>query len=67
MERESEWRCTHCRTLLGVQRGERLYIRIRKSQFVLVGARDTVIATCGVCSRTDERPRELVTQGIGAQ
>ena len=56
MDREAEWRCPKCRTILGVQRGERLYVRFKKFQYLFVGTHDTVIATCGNCSLTDERP-----------
>jgi RNase P subunit RPR2 len=60
LDSKSEWRCQKCQTLLGLQQDDRLYVRFRKMQYVLVGSQDTVIATCGVCGRTDERPAELL-------
>ena len=59
MSTQTEWRCTNCRTVLGSQKGDRLYIRFRKFQYVLIGPSHAVIATCGVCARTDERPPDL--------
>lgn len=62
MESLSVWRCRRCQTRLGEQRGERLYLRLRKFQYVVVGAQDAIVATCGVCGLTDEAPdRGLVS------
>jgi hypothetical protein len=55
----TEWRCRKCRTLLGERVGDRLYLRFRKFQFVVLGVRDAVVATCGNCFLTDEAPGRI--------
>ena len=65
MEQLSEWRCRKCRTLLGEQNGERLYLRFKKFQYVVVGRQDPVIATCGVCGLTDEASQRQAANPAG--
>lgn len=48
---EREWRCKKCETLLGVERGGRLYLKYKKAQFVVQGA---VLAVCRSCAELNE-------------
>ena len=52
---EKEWRCKECETLLGVDRGARLYLRYKQAQYVVDGSDYSVIAVCRNCSTVNER------------
>jgi hypothetical protein len=54
---ETEWRCPHCGTLHGVERGGKLHLRYKTSRFVITGH---VLAVCRRCS-------EFCELTIGAQ
>lgn len=47
-----EWRCSGCRTLLGVERGGKLFLRYKQVQYVVVGE---VIAICRTCGLANDR------------
>lgn len=55
MEAEKEWRCKDCDTLLGIERGSRLYLRYKQAQYVVDGSNYNVIAVCRNCSAVNER------------
>ena len=48
---EREWRCKQCETLLGIERGGKLYLKYKKAHFVVQGA---VLAVCRSCSELNE-------------
>lgn len=49
---ESEWRCSHCRKLLGVTDGNRLHLRFSRGHEYLVGM--PVIGVCRGCRTLNE-------------
>lgn len=51
---EIEWRCKRCRTLLGIQAGQRIRVSYRKAQFVIEGRDCSVMAVCHTCSTLNE-------------
>lgn len=53
---EKEWRCKECDTLLGVERGARLYLRYKQAQYIVDGDY-AVLAVCRNCSTVNERTR----------
>jgi len=55
MEAEREWRCRECDTLLGIERGSRLYLRYKQAQYIVDGRDYNVIAVCRNCSAVNER------------
>jgi len=61
---EREWRCSRCRTLLGICRNGRLHLQYKKVQYLVDGK---VVAVCRTCSAINEadskRPLERVLQG----
>jgi hypothetical protein len=46
-----EWRCSQCQSLLGNRRNGKLYVKLKKTQLVIVGS---VVAVCGCCAELNE-------------
>jgi RNase P subunit RPR2 len=53
---EKEWRCKECDTLLGVERGTRLYLRYKQAQYIVDGDY-AVLAVCRNCTTVNERSK----------
>jgi RNase P subunit RPR2 len=53
---EKEWRCKECDTLLGVERGARLYLRYKQAQYIVDGDY-AVLAVCRNCTTVNERSK----------
>jgi RNase P subunit RPR2 len=53
---EKEWRCKECDTLLGVERGARLYLRYKQAQYIVDGD-FAVLAVCRNCTTVNERSK----------
>lgn len=52
---EKDWRCKKCDTLIGIERGARLYLRFKQAQYIVDGDDYNVIAVCRNCSTINER------------
>jgi hypothetical protein len=48
---DREWRCSVCESVLGVERNGRLYVRVRRAQYVVRGE---VLAVCRDCAALNE-------------
>jgi len=61
---EREWRCSRCRTLLGIWRNGRLHLQYKKAQYLVDGKVLAVCRTCSAINEADsEKPLERVLQG----
>lgn len=49
---EKEWRCTHCRKLLGIRDGNRLHLKFSRGHEYLVGM--PVTGVCRGCRTLNE-------------
>lgn len=59
-----EWRCSRCRTLLGIWQNEKLHLQYKKAQYLVNGRVLAVCRTCSAISEADsDKPVESVTQG----
>ena len=49
-----EWRCRSCDSLLGVQLGEQVYLKIRRLQYFIRGRAFVVMTVCRSCQTVNE-------------
>lgn len=56
-----EWRCSECRTLLGVEQGGKLFLRYKTVQYVVVGNTIAICRRCGLASDRSTPPLALET------